>query len=60
MEWIDVNDKLPENFSSILVVGESIRSTALFQDGIFYSDLNLPKSKDITHWMPLPEPPKNK
>ena len=57
-KWISVDDRLPENYTSVLVVGGSVRSTALYQDMEFHSDFKLPESKDVTHWMPLPEPPK--
>lgn len=57
MKWISVKERLPEHFSSVLVFGQSIRTCALYEDGIFYCDFRLPKHEDITHWMPLPEPP---
>ncbi len=56
-EWISVKDRLPKNLESVLVVGNYIRATALFQDGKFYSDFKLPESENVTHWMPLPDPP---
>jgi hypothetical protein len=59
-EWISVKDRLPKNHDSVLVVGNSIRSTALYENGIFYSDFKLPLSNEVTHWQPLPEPPKPK
>ena len=58
-EWINVEDRLPNEFSSVLVVGNNIRSCALYRDKIFYSDFPLPKNEEITHWMPLPPPPIN-
>lgn len=57
-EWISVEDKLPNEFTSVLVVGGDIRSCALYRDKKFYTDFPLPTNEGITHWMPLPEPPK--
>ena len=57
-QWISVKDKLPDNFSSVLVYGRSIRVTSLYQDDIFYPDWETLFHSEITHWMPLPEPPK--
>lgn len=57
-EWISVEDKLPNEFMSVLVVGMDIRSCALYRDKKFYTDFPLPTNEEITHWMPLPTPPK--
>ena len=57
-EWISVEDKLPNEFTSVLVVGGDIRSCALYRDKKFYTDFPLPTNEEITHWMPLPNPPK--
>lgn len=59
-EWISVEDELPKEFASVLVVGDDIRSCALYKDKKFYSDFPLPKNEEVTHWMPLPTPPKTK
>jgi len=52
MDWISVKDRLPPFYdkSVILFDGEEI----------FASSLEEPDLEDwhITHWMPLPEPPK--
>ena len=61
-EWISVNDRLPENIANrVLVVCER-------SNGVFYAHyekpfwINLETDKPfistVTHWMPLPEPPK--
>jgi hypothetical protein len=73
MEWISVKDRLPDNDTSVLAVwydGEKIRVSELF----FFDDSDpgeTPRPRwawelqrvpysDVTHWMPLPEPPEVK
>ena len=61
-EWISVDDRLPENIANrVLVVCER-------SNGVFYAHyekpfwINLETDKPfistVTHWMPLPQPPK--
>ena len=68
-EWISVNVRLPGEYKDVLIYGEKvldkplvgyyipewghIRWTGMSRDGYLYF-----YDKDITHWMPLPEPPK--
>ena len=60
MEWISVKDGLPKKSLSVLVYGKSIRTVALFDiDNRFYPDWGTLSHNDITHWMPLPDPPKS-
>ena len=47
-EWISVEDRLPEEGEHILVC---------YIDG-WICDQHAPIDNGITHWMPLPEPPK--
>lgn len=76
MEWINVNERLPEDDKEVLiyikhadypcqalytdgywVVSRQVRDTA--KDGdMSQPSIPLWATKDITHWMPLPEPPK--
>lgn len=72
-EWISVNDKLPVNSASemngnyfcceVIVFGSCEVATALFSCGIcgkwWYSFKfsGVDVTNQITHWMPLPEPP---
>jgi hypothetical protein len=62
-QWISVEDRLPESFKAVLIyqpamgytlLGSFERASHKFRDVVgnsFYKD-------DITHWMLLPEPPK--
>ena len=61
-EWVSAEDRLPENIANrVLVVCER-------SNGVFYAHyekpfwINLETDKPfistVTHWMPLPQPPK--
>lgn len=61
--WIDVKDKLPEVGEKVLSFNGSI-STAIYDDKLGF-DVNIDNNYvaflrefEVTHWMPLPEPPK--
>jgi hypothetical protein len=51
-KWISVKDRLPEKYVGVLVYNGSIHEDFICSSGYFYDTL------DVTHWMPLPEPPK--
>ena len=61
-EWISVKDRLPEEFVSVLGfmrgVGDlpPVRECFL-ADGKFYFPVMM-DTNPISHWMPMPEPPK--
>jgi hypothetical protein len=66
MEWISCKERLPDKQDRYLIFGQFTKDCpnqvyeALYlkkprrfmADGIY--------SKNVTHWMPLPEPPKTK
>lgn len=70
-EWINVKDRLPEPFVSVLLFAPSepspIFEAYYVSNGVFnaanimrgnrgnYGRLQL--GEDVTHWMPMPEPP---
>lgn len=58
--WISVKDRLPENDDRVLVYLDSERGyTKIDTDGIYYRGGQWVRwGNDVTHWMPLPTPPK--
>lgn len=68
MEWISVKDRLPENKGFYLVVVDEFflsKHRGVVEVSECYQTVDLTASKIIlkfhdyiTHWMPLPEPPK--
>ena len=55
-EWISVDDRLPNPFESVLVFRDGKISIDYNEgNGWFAYDFN---GKRVTHWMPLPHPPK--
>lgn len=62
-EWIPVSDRLPNSFESVLVCmpGESpfplVHEGFINDEGEWYSNHFMRDADDVTHWMPIPEPP---
>ena len=64
-EWISVKDRLPSNTEPVLVCGvrNGIKICRYWVNRDYGGSLqhvffNNNKSVTVTHWMPLPEPPK--
>lgn len=63
-EWISVDDRLPKPFTYALVQmpGETphqtVREGFISRDGVWHSALYDREPDEVTHWMPLPQPPK--
>ena len=62
-EWISVDDELPEDDSDVLAylrIGEESRiCPANYAKGMWFDWIfNTPVTESITHWMPMPQPPK--
>ena len=62
-KWISVYDRLPEEGKVVLAFGTRSSTTGMFQG----TQKNRPELwhwkgsiKHVSHWMPLPEPPKEK
>ena len=63
MEWISVKDELPEFDEQVLIITDKQQKlvTKLVSKHIDAEGETLnwsPDIHEITHWMPLPEPPK--
>ena len=53
--WIPVTERLPEKDTRVIVCAslpEGVHSDFIYEDGHWFV------SAGVTHWMPLPEPPK--
>ena len=64
MRWIPVTERLPEEFISVVVSIPSEHSLPIVKEaylanGCWVTKMAIFSSNDITHWMPLPEPPKD-
>ena len=63
-EWISVDDRLPQPFVSVLVhmPGEepcpTVREGFISNDGIWQSAMFRREPGEVTHWKPMPQPPK--
>ncbi|WIJ49647.1 DUF551 domain-containing protein [Enterobacter roggenkampii] len=63
MEWIKCSEQMPEETGDIIVVSDDIvmsgvsysRKKGFYLQALEY-DADEPVD-DVTHWMPLPEPP---
>lgn len=55
-KWIPVSERLPENDKTVLVWNR--RNSREYFDVYDHGSWIILESEDITHWMPLPEPPK--
>ena len=55
-KWICVVERLPENFATVIIWRSDCKNACIgwLIDGRW----SVPKSVRVTHWMPLPEPPK--
>lgn len=70
MNWISVKDRLPEDGEEVIAFSEQ-NVTAAIYDGpesyggecwteskLFYCDVTFDHLEHVTHWMPLPDPPR--
>lgn len=55
--WISVKDRLPEGDVRVLVILNSKRSDTEMDTDRMHAGEWVRWGNDVTHWMPLPEPP---
>ena len=59
MEWIKCSDQLPQEGKVVLLCDQGGYMTAgWLHNGRFYLESMVWFQHEFTHWMPLPEPPK--
>ncbi len=56
--WISVEERLPEDDCNCIVFSNGYVKEAHFYFGKFYDPIEDYMKYNATHWMPLPEPPK--
>ena len=62
--WVPVTERLPERGNLVLCIGKKggmflASGMTLFSDGSCWCSVpNARSGRNATHWMPLPEPPK--
>lgn len=71
-EWISINERLPSDYGKYLVVYfyyrprvtiawfEKVRKSKKYYWFKFETDFYTTELKRVTHWMSLPDPPKDK
>ena len=57
-EWISVKDRLPEFGRRVLILGNRKDGQFIYIDQICADGNWLLVNWEVTHWMPLPQPPK--
>jgi len=55
MEWININDRLPNDSDDVLVWGEGY---CFYMEECGYDGGEMELKEWVTHWMPKPLPPK--
>ena len=58
MKWISVKEQLPEEDTRVLVYANSDRSYTKMDTDRMLDGIWVRWGRDVTHWMSLPEPPK--
>ena len=59
-KWISVKDRLPESGIDVLVFTDDYCAYTAHYDGYWWLSGEPTLSYNVTHWMPLPEPPEVK
>ena len=59
-EWISVEDRLPKKHETVLVCSRGENYSVISIDCLCSSGKWYDQDTDVTHWMPLPQPPQEK
>lgn len=54
MEWISVNDKMPEKYEEVIIYSDS----GVVKSAIYMNDNKWNTYLQVKYWMPMPKPPK--
>jgi hypothetical protein len=59
MEWISVDERLPEYYEEVIAwIGKEMAFAYRLKSGAWrIVDVGFCSPKDVTHWQPLPAPP---
>lgn len=62
-QWISVEDEMPMEYEEVLAIanvdGNIVPFVGVCENGMFYFiEPTIRKERRVTHWMPLPQPPK--
>ena len=57
-EWVSVKDRLPNEGSYLVFLDNGFICRAFFNKENIWVDVMSSKLLNVTHWMPLPEAPK--
>ena len=56
--WIKCSERMPEKYVDVLVCDSKLNVFISHQRYGYWRDLRVGESRfEVTHWMPLPEPP---
>ena len=63
MKWISVQERLPKTFEPVIVCreigGGEVKVEQGHKDVTDWWKVYGTRTKQVTHWMPLPEPPRD-
>ena len=58
-KWINVKERLPENFKTVIIMRDDVPNGGLANIGWRIGEhWSTPNGVKVTHWMPMPEQPK--
>lgn len=56
-KWISVKDRMPEDFKTVIVLRDDLPGGLVDVTWVIAGLWGVPKGVNVTHWMPMPEPP---